>query len=459
MRPVALVKRFAACLAVVVATVVISAPAQSAPLTADEAVKLALQKNSNIILAEASVLSARGGLWSAYSRVVPRVGVDATRSGSFTRDTRGTQAFGSAPVPSGSNDLERYSGSYGVTGSWSVFDPSAIAGLSSARAAMRGATFGRTASRADVRLETRRRFYSVVKAMHLARVSSRALKLSHDDERRVRALFEVGSVSKSDLLKAQVRTAQSQLDSLLSDHAVISQRLSLAQQLGIDEQALPEVDSTLTATHQDIDAAIVLAEARRQRPDLAAADADLRSAELRLRSAHWARLPSISLSGSYIPASNGSARQFPLDAFGNVATLPLTTRQDAKKNLSGQVQVNFNLFDGFATDAGVASARSGLLRARETRDALLRNLEGEVRQTLLSYQESVERETLAGRALESAAENNNLVQQKYNVGSATILDLIDSQVQLQRAQSDLVSALADIRIAEAAVDRVRGKGE
>jgi len=61
--------------------------------------------------------------------------------------------------------------------------------------------------------------------------------------------------------------------------------------------------------------------------------------------------------------------------------------------------------------------------------------------------------------VESASENLNLIQQKYNVGSATILDLIDAQVQLQRAASELVSALADIRVAEALVDRVRGTGE
>jgi outer membrane protein TolC len=100
-----------------------------------------------------------------------------------------------------------------------------------------------------------------------------------------------------------------------------------------------------------------------------------------------------------------------------------------------------------------------MVRATETRDALVRNLEGEVRQTLLVHQEAMEREALGRTAVESARENLNLVQQKYNVGSATILDLIDSQVSLLRAASELVSALADIRIAEAAVDRVRGKGE
>ena len=108
-------------------------------------------------------------------------------------------------------------------------------------------------------------------------------------------------------------------------------------------------------------------------------------------------------------------------------------------------------------DASVATARGQLLRARETRDALLRNLESEVHRALLGYQEAIERTALANRTVESATENENLLQQKYNVCSATILDLVDSQVQLQRAQVSLVSALAAIRVAEATLAQVRGR--
>ncbi len=423
---------------------------------AEETVKIALQKSSTVIQSEASVLTARSGLWSAYSRVLPTVTGDMTRNGSFTGESNGSQVFGSSVQPPSSTfDQERYIGSYGLSGRWPVFSPSALVGLSAARQGMRAANLGSRATRADVRLETRRQFYAVVKAMHLARVTSQSLRLSRDDERRVRALFEVGSVSKSDLLKARVRTAQSQLDSLLSDHAVITQRLALATQLGLAEAELGDVDSTLSLAYDLVDHATVLAEAKRQRPDLLAAEAELRSAELGLRAAHWSRLPSLNVSGSFTPKSVSSQRQF-ADA---AHTAPLTGDFESKDAWGGQVSVDVNLFDGFATDSRVAAARATLLRARETRNSLLRNLDGEVRQTLLGYQESVEREALARQTLESATENLNLVQQKYNVGSATILDLIDSQVQLQRAQSDRVSALADIRVSEAAVDRVRGKGE
>jgi outer membrane protein len=426
-------------------------------MTAEDAVKIALQKSGDIVRADANVLNARSGLWGAYSGVLPSVSASARRNGSFTNESRGTDAFGSLLFPSRTTDQEAYSGSYGLSGQWSVLNPSGIVGLSSARAGMKAADLGHKSARADVRLATKRQFYSTVKAMWLAVVQARALKLARDDERRVRALFEVGSVSKSDLLKAQVRTASAQLDSTLADHDVITQRLLLASQLGIPQEQLGEVDSTLSNVHETMDASGVLEEARKNRPDIQAAEAAFKAGELALRSAHWARLPSVVLQGSWTPQSVTSSH-FNVDFVS-----PIDSLQDAssktKGDYRGSIAVSMPIFDGFLTDSRVAAARSQMIDAKETRDALLRNLESEVRQSLLSYQEATEREALARRAMESASENMNLVQQKYNVGSATILDLIDAQLQLQRSASELVSALADIRVAEALVDRVRGQGE
>jgi len=430
-------------------------------MTAEDAVKIALQKSGDIVRADANVLTARSGLWGAYSGVMPSVSANFQRSGSFTHENSGVQAFGSVAVPSSNQDNEQYQTTYGLSGSWSVLNPSAIVGLSSARAGMKAADLGHKSARADVRLATKRQFYSTVKAMWLAVVQARALKLARDDERRVRALFEVGSVSKSDLLKSQVRTASAQLDSTLADHDVITQRLLLASQLGIPQEQLGEVDSTLSNVHETLDASGVLEEARKNRPDIQAAEADMKSAELALRSAHFARLPSLELQGSFTPKSTSAQKQkqFIDVTLPNDSLATGTTHFESKNIYSGRLFVSLPLFDGFATDSRVAQSRSQLLNAKETRDALLRNLESEVRQSLLSYQEATEREALARRAMESASENMNLIQQKYNVGSATILDLIDAQLQLQRSASELVSALADIRVAEALVDRVRGKGE
>ena len=458
MRPAVLV----VLAAVLVFGIVPPSPA-SAAMTAEDAVKIALQKSGDIVRADANVLNARSGLWGAYSSVLPSITLQGSRGGENTRESKGAQAFGSAPLPTLSKDFVGYQGSWGLTGRWAILDPSGIVGLSSARAGMKAADLGHKSSRADVRLATKRQFYSTVKAMHLAVVQARALRLARDDERRVRALFEVGSVSKSDLLKAQVRTASAQLDSTLADHDVITQRLLLASQLGIPQEQLGEVDSTLSNVHETLDASGVLEEARKNRPDIQAAEADFKAGELALRSAHFLRLPSIVLNGEYTPnsvtSSNFTRGVFDLSTGAFTGTQHTDLSSTTKDDYRGSVSVSMPIFDGFLTDSRVAAARSQMINAKETRDALMRNLESEVRQSLLSYQEATEREALARRAMESASENMNLVQQKYNVGSATILDLIDAQLQLQRSASELVSALADIRVAEALVDRVRGKGE
>ena len=419
--------------------------AAAATLTADEAVKIALQHNTQVINSQASLLDARSGMWRAYSGVLPTLSASIARTGTFTHEAHGFvyDTLGNV-YKADAHDGATRSTTQSLTSRWNVLDLSSWTGWSSARQGQRAADYGVAATRASVVLATKTQFYTVVQAMHLATVNTQALKLARDSERRVRAMFEVGSVSKSDLLKAQVATSQAELDSLTADHDVTGQRILLAEQLGLPEAQLAEVDSVLSSDAPPVDGAAVLAEARTARPDLRAADASLRAAELGLRSAHFARLPYVAATGSYTPDTRSMAKGDPFS-------------RESKGITSASLSLNLDLFDGFAMDANVATARAQLLRARETRDALLRNLESEVHRALLGYQEAIERTALANRTVESATENENLLQQKYNVCSATILDLVDSQVQLQRAQVSLVSALAAIRVAEATLDQVRGR--
>lgn len=442
----------------------LSHAASAAPLTADEAVQLALKRNTQAISAEASVLDARGGLWSAYSGVLPSVSANYnyTRSVTDPSDRTQTTFFGPLPVDYRTISSNSTSRSPSINGRWSLIDFSSWSSLSSAKHSMAAAQASRRATRQDIVLETRRRFYDVVRSARLAEVSAGALKLSRDDERRVRALFEVGSVSKSDLLKAQVRTSQSELDSLVSDHAVTNSRISLASFLGVNELEMSPVDTSLVSEKRTYDLATVLADARTARPDVEAAERELKAAQASVSAARWRRLPALDLTASAsFPATTRSETEVAFaDSNGNFSDRQLQDVENTSDTrYSATLGVSVPIFDGFATDAQNASARARLMRSRETRDALVRNLESEVRQALLQHQEAVEREVLGRRTLESAAENLNLVQQKYNVGSSTILDLIDAQVQLQRAQSDLVSAMAAIRVADATLDRVRGRGE
>ncbi len=426
-------------------------------LTADRAVQIALQRNPQVVNAGASVLDARSSLYSSYAGILPHLSASVSRSGDWTDHQSGTRVFSGQLFPTGNSSLESFSTTPGLTASWSVLDLSALTGFSAARQGLRAAKLSQSATRNDAALSVRRQFYAVVQAFHLAGVNAEALRLARDNERRTRALFEVGSVSKSDVLKAQVQTAQSQLDSLTSANQITIQRIALASQLGIAESSMGEVDTTLTMGAESYDEGAILAEAEKHRPDLLAAAAQLKSA----RSARWssrlARLPYLTLTGNatFNDRTNSKNTEHNFGPPDTTAAALLET----DKTYGAAISLNWDFFDGLSTDSRNAAAQARLVRAKESYDALQRNLAAEVHQALLSYHEAVESVDVAERAVESATENLKLTQQKYNVGSATILDLIDAQVQLQRAENQRVVARAAVRVADAGIRRVSGRNE
>jgi outer membrane protein len=464
------------------AVVCLSTNAAAQPvLTADDAVKMALQRNSQIVNANAGVLGARAGVYGAYSRVLPGLSAGFTRSGSRVDKASGSSLFGSFVTPSATTDRESYSNTPQVTGSWQVLNLSSIAGLSSAQAGLRAAGLTLQATRADVALATRQQFYQVVQAVKLIGVTSNALQLARDSERRVRTLFEVGSVSRNDVLQAQVQTAQSQLDSIAAMQSLLVQRDLLATQIGVEEAKMGEVDTVLTFTPRVFDEAALLGEAGARRPDLKAAWAQLRAAKGEVLSARLARLPYVSvaasagfdLNTSFSQKSYGTTQVLGppyvhpggadslvhQDLITEVPTPETSGRSKVHRQYGASISLNWDFFDGLATDSRNATARAQLLRAQDAYEVLHRNLAGEVHEAALTYQQALGTEAVAEAAVASATESMKLTQQKYNVGSATILDLITAQVALERAQSQLVNALAAIRVAEARIDRVRGQGE
>jgi outer membrane protein TolC len=337
-----------------------------------------------------------------------------------------------------------------VQGTWSVLDLSAMSGFSAARNNLKAARKREAAAHSDLTFQVRAQFYEVVRAVQLARVNAEAVRLARDDERRVRALFEVGSVSKSDLLAAQVRTAQSELDSITARHAITTTRNDLAILIGMESASLGEIDTVLAYAPRTYDETEILAEAERNRPDIQAAESDMVAAGAAVNAARFQYLPYVTVSGSaaFSPKSSSAL---------TINDTTTVSRTETDQVMRGTVALTWDFFDGLATEAQRAQAKARQMRARDTRDALRRNLAADVRESLLLYQEATEALRLAERAMESAVENNNLNQQKYNVGSSTILELINAQVQLQQASSQRVTALAVIRVAEARIERVRGR--
>jgi outer membrane protein len=424
-------------------------------LKVDDAVRIALQNSPQLKNAGANVMDAQAGVKTAYSGMLPHVSASVTRFGqTISNQTGGRNVGGVITSNSIAYDFESHGTTPTLTGSWDVLDLSALGGVSSAKKSAHSSELTLQSTRNDVVYGTKQQFYEVVKAIRLSSVSDSALRLARDNERRVKALFEVGSVSKSDLLTAQVATANAQLDSLTQSQNVITQRITLAELIGIKEAEMPDVDPQLELAPMSFDENTLLDEAATARPDLRAADAELAAARAGVGAARWSYLPFVTLGGTYTykPTSTSTST-------AKISGLPPNvngTVNDTDYETSGSVALNWDLFDGLAREGRNQSAKARLIRAQESRDALYRNLQSEVHQAVLLHQAVIVGEEVARRSLDSAEESMKLNQEKYNVGSATILDLINAQVSYQRAAANLVSARAAIKQAEARIDQVRG---
>ena len=73
--------------------------------------------------------------------------------------------------------------------------------------------------------------------------------------------------------------------------------------------------------------------------------------------------------------------------------------------------------------------------------------------TLKNYSDLI---PISEQVLTSAEEDLKLVQQRYSLGSATILEVLDAQVSVTQARSSLVSTKYDARIQEAQLRALMG---
>ena len=64
---------------------------------------------------------------------------------------------------------------------------------------------------------------------------------------------------------------------------------------------------------------------------------------------------------------------------------------------------------------------------------------------------------VAQESVAAAEENMKIVQERYNLGAATILDLLTAQEDLKRAQVSYINSRFDLNLAIARLENAMGK--
>ncbi len=300
------------------------------------------------------------------------------------------------------------------------------------------------AGRADLVLETKNAYWSLVTAREAVRVLQESMKAydAHLADARNRERF--GMAARNEVLAVQVERDRVELDRLQAEAGADIAEANLRRLLDLPPLARVEPAEPLAASPApppDLEALVAEAEAgRAERKALAARAA---AAQAITGAERGARLPQVALTGGYTYANP------------NRDIVPPTS--DWEDTWDVGVGLTWSVFDGGRRSANEARARAQADAAREQLRELDRAIRLEVTQRALELRTAEARLAVAERSVESAAESRRVAGDRYREGVIPSSELLDAEVAHERAALARTEALAVLRLAAAGLDRAVGR--
>lgn len=330
-----------------------------------------------------------------------------------------------------------------LTLSWLLVDFGArSANLEVARQLLSAAAATLDATVQSVFLDALQAYYNTQAARAAVTAATQSEKASRESLSAAEVRYRVGSGTPADRLQAQTAWSQATLNRIRTEGVLRNALGRLAKVMGLDADQplrldeIPAVapESALDASF-DRDVAALIAEARERRPDMKAAEAELRAAQAGIAYARAAGRPTISLSGGPQWQDLGE-----LSSHGNAIGLTFSVP----------------IFSGFNTTYNIraAEARSDVQAARldDTRQQVALDV-WEAYQSLSTASQTI-RSTVD--LLASAEQSERVALGRYKAGVGNILDVLNAQSALATARLQRIQAMLDWHVSRATLARAIG---
>lgn len=453
---------------VLVATLLVplvTTTAFSKELTLDDCIELALKNRTSVIAARGFEALAKWNQRAALGAFLPRVNASYSYYNSKETDIKydepagyvwfvdtliinseSYEVIGARPTrieEMEGEDQDRTSKSLDVGGSISLFNLSNWFNYAGAKAVRAKARLDVINSEQDLIYGVKVSYYAHLATVENVAVQEQAVERSKEQLNLIESKYELGSAAKSDVLKQKVQYGNDKLSLLTGQNAVVTTKADLAYTIGVDPGSDVEFSTDYSARefHGTLQEAMNFG--LDQEPGLLAAQKRVDSAKYAVRS-RWSE---------YLPK---------LRAFASVGWSDGTRGDTVTFNFSSRsttygFQITYNIFDGFLRERNlnIAKIKRNTFMAlfADTRNLVSRN----IKTAYLDIEQLKEQKKVAEETVDAAEEDLKITQEKYKLGAATILDLLDAQVSLKDAQVFLIRADFDLNLAVAKLENAMGK--
>jgi outer membrane protein len=325
-----------------------------------------------------------------------------------------------------------------VSANYEVFSLRKFTELSRTKAEVASAEAGELEQRFNAALETESSYYDVLVNQELTRVNRERARRAREGLAVARARVSSGAAVQTDSLQLVLELVRAQVDSLRQHNALRTAQLELGRRVG----AAGPVDATpldsLPAAPLPVSLPQALQIALDQGPQYRAARANESSAEAALRAHRGDYLPVLNVGGLH---QRYDTRLFPGALNINSVTFSLS----------------FPLWNNGEREIEVSQARVNRDVFRAIREDLERVVRRDVTASYDGYEVSAAAVELALVGVTVASQTYRMQELRYRSGASTILDLLDSQVDLAEAEAGLVQARYLNRLALARLEAILGR--
>jgi outer membrane protein TolC len=400
----------------------------AALMTLEHAYDLAAASDQALRIAFINVRRAELLPWKALTKVTPRLtgGVGYSRSStSFSNSEFAGQHQG---VMTADLSLQQ-----------PLLDMSVFPARRRGRIAVESSRLGRQFTIRETLFGVAAAYFEVLKGERVVDVNRQSLALAQEQETLARKRADVGEVTRSDVLRAQVSVETARRALITSENDLEFQRNTLRNVLNLAPDAQLRLAEPLPYRRDVPEFGTLLARAYEHREDL-------REQTLAVQQAEQGRLEVRAQYAPKIVAQGGPSYSDRSSA----------SPSGSQRTWQAGVSVQVPFFTGGQREIDLASAGYDIDQASVEKERLLKSIESEVKKAWLNVQ-TLEGSLRAVRALVQAAEQGYKdLQNQYSAGTAKSVDVLSALKDLSVARSDLATLALDYQVALRALEQVTG---
>mgnify|MGYP000055982002 CR=1 FL=1 len=412
-------------------------------LTMDDAINLALEKNSELKIAKMEVEKSEQKLREARSGLFPKLDL----SGQYQRYIDKPVIFLPPGSPLGRTLVIGSDNSYLAAAQLSMplFALPLYEGIGLASDALDIAEQNYISVKNKIVGDVKKSFLSVILTRETKDVMQQSLKNAEDNFENIKRLNSAGTLSDYDVLRAEVQVENLKPVVLQMENNYKLSLEALKVAIGLDANQNIDVvgEMEFDESYRIPTEAEVIEELIQNNPTLAILEKQVKLNDRNVSLEQAAYFPSLAGFGNY--QYQTQANDFKFSDYNWVKTFVLG------------LQLQIPIFNGFKTQSRVNQAEIGLNQAVEQKRNLTEAIKTQALSVLYRVQQAVKRIEGQNKTVRTAQEGYEIAKRRLENNVGTQLEVNDAELALRQAKLNRLQAIYDFKVAEADLETVLGR--